>query len=278
LANENNWQRSRAALEALGINVEPYDDHEQHRHSDFVQPARVRITAPLNFATTVMPEIADTTQTMPSVFHDFVPDMADRLGPLENGMDIYYPVDLETTNIPYVFVADARQASRERAVGICSVADNGWNDLPGEIARGYLMRYENKTLQELPPLASLKDIRIVKQAKHGNQIFAEEYDGMLLTYHPYKNYIGKDNFQVVVSLGDGSVRIVYYIVIQSESPDQLSDSEYEKLCPKKGWIISRPSPEDYNDPVGIAPPTYAGFFIGSAWKTIWIATGLRPSQ
>ncbi|MDR2112638.1 MAG: hypothetical protein LBQ62_06015 [Candidatus Accumulibacter sp.] len=29
MANKNNWQRSRAALEALGINVEPYGNAEQ---------------------------------------------------------------------------------------------------------------------------------------------------------------------------------------------------------------------------------------------------------
>jgi hypothetical protein len=49
-------------------------------------------------------------------------------------------------------------------------------------------------------------------------------------------------------MGNDSVRIVYYLVVQSESPDQLSGSELEKLCPKVEWIISQASPEDYNTP------------------------------
>jgi hypothetical protein len=189
--------------------------------------------------------------------YDFLLAMANRFGSLENKMDIYYPVDVDlgTTNTPSVLVAEARQAGRERAVGICSIADNGWNDLPGEIARGYLMRYENKTLQELPPLASFKDIRIVKQAEHGRLILEEGSNGMLLTYLPDEGYHGKEHFEVLVSMGDGFLRIVYYVVanvslgsIDGLAADQLSDSEIRKFCPEGGWLISLPSSEDDADP------------------------------
>jgi hypothetical protein len=165
-------------------------------------------------------------------------------------MDIYYPVDLETANAPSVLVADAQHVGRERVMGICSPVDNLWNDAPGEIARGYLMRYENKTLQELPPLKSLNDIHIVRQAEHGRLILAEDSrEGyIVLTYIPDEGYLGKEQFEAVVFMGNDSVRIVYHLVVQSKATDQLSDSEFDKLCPKVEWIISELSPEDYNNP------------------------------
>jgi hypothetical protein len=84
-ADRNIWQRSIAALEALGIKAQNQNYHEHHYHIDIVQPARVPIGGNNLMADSV---------AIPEAAYELVSILAEELGISENDMDMYYPVDL----------------------------------------------------------------------------------------------------------------------------------------------------------------------------------------
>ena len=68
--------------------------------------------------------------------------------------------------------------------------------------------------------------------------------------------------EALVDVGDNVVRVVInFVVNPSEwSLEQLSDSEYKKLCPKGFWIISDASPP--NPALSTLLSTAATAFVG----------------
>lgn len=156
-------------------------------------------------------------------------------------MNMYFPVDSESTNPPVVMVAAADNKVSEKVVGVvgaCAIADNMGNFSFGDVAQDYLVG-RGKTLQEVDvSKVKIKIVSIVRQPEHG-RLFIDDTSrfgsGM---YYPDKGFIGKDRVEGIVSVGRDVVRVVYYFAVQPESVDNLTISEKRKLCPKSTWIIS----------------------------------------
>jgi hypothetical protein len=171
-------------------------------------------------------------------------------------MDVYYPVDLGADSPSAIVMAAAPVAERERILGICYPVGNayeGQGDMfsssPGEDARRYFMK-KGVDPNSLPLSQEIDDVHIVVQPEHGRLILVREKDGAWgLAYLPgVAGYFGKDRFEVLVQVDGKPVRIIYHMVLQPRMADGLTDSEFDKFCPAFEWIISAPSPENYNTP------------------------------
>jgi hypothetical protein len=248
----NHWQRSNAALDALNIPADPMDNHHHHYHVDINAPA-LRPIEPQNNLTVAYADSDGSSITTPSAIdasssiQDMALDLVKEWGLSENDMNMYFPVDLESTQPPMVMVAAADNKVSEKVVGVvgaCAIADNSGSFSFGSMAQGYLV-WRGKTLQEVDvSKVKIKIVSIVRQPEHG-RLFIDDTDqygsGF---YYPDKGFIGKDRVEAIVSVGSDLVRVVYYFAVQSKAVDNLTRSEEKKLCPKYSWIISGTSAKD----------------------------------
>lgn len=159
---------------------------------------------------------------------------------------------------PVVIVAAAQTSKvvRQRTLGVCLVAMktkgdfiDGISVMPNYNAKDYYSFYEKKEFAA----PSFDSIRIVKQPQHGElkqYKMATGFDAY--SYEADLGYLGKDRFEVLVSVGNETVRIVYFLTVQSYSTQSEGGYDPErKHCPKVHWKISY-TPSAIDDGYSIA--------------------------
>jgi hypothetical protein len=164
----------------------------------------------------------------------------------ENEMDMYYPVDFDTSNPPAIMIADKSATGYERVSEGCIVV--GMNS--STVSSLYLAALDVLKNKDIKLKKIIIDaINIIKPPEHGRLFLNKDNSNLLMTYIPTENYLGKDRTEIVVRVGDDQVRFVYNFVVQSREPDGLTEEEELKFCPRAWWIISEPSIDYYNDPI-----------------------------
>ena len=153
-------------------------------------------------------------------------------------------IEIPDLGTPAVIVAAAPAASHEKVMGVCLPVQQTQDKVLGVLTTSpdsdavvYLSRYFKLEVASI----SFENIRITKQPTYG-QLSREKDAGGIdrYVYRPNFGYLGKDRFEAVVLVGNETVRIVYYIVVQPNRTDQ-EGFRSEKYCPKLDWKISLPS-------------------------------------
>ena len=148
----------------------------------------------------------------------------EEIGLSENVMDMNV-IELPNAGTPAVLVAAAPVAGKELVMGFClptTIIDKTHQDplgvTPNADARSYFWLYNKQQEVALP---SFDSVRIVKQPAHGQLIREKNAAGRdVYVYRPSFGYLGKDRFEAVVPVGNDTVRIIYYIVVQKDLTDQ----------------------------------------------------------
>lgn len=166
--------------------------------------------------------------------------------------------------------------TQTRAMGMCLVVDQTRKGVlgitttdPTEDAAHYFHFYEKKNIGFLP----FDSVQISKQPEHGKLVRGKDAGGReIYTYEANFGYVGKDRFEALVPVGNETLRLVYFLVVQG---DQITDSDgfnSKKYCPKNDWKISSttfdPLTQDYaawlrsselSSLIATASQTLAGF-------------------
>ncbi|GHU08818.1 hypothetical protein FACS1894158_18270 [Betaproteobacteria bacterium] len=154
-------------------------------------------------------------------------------------MDMYFPVDMESAKAPVIIVAAASQSSK-KVVGACMpVANNEltYLDFYGA-AQHYLTEHDGRYPVDINEVFGKITFTIVRPPEHGRLVVGE-WGYWVDSYHPDEGYLGKDRVEVIMSIGEDVIRVVYNLLVQPKALDQIEESERNALCPKGWyWIIS----------------------------------------
>jgi hypothetical protein len=168
--------------------------------------------------------------------------LAQELGLSENDMDMYFPVDMESAKAPMVIVAATTNKIGEKVIGVCRLAAD--NELTYLDFYGATQDYLTKHGRDPVDISEAYEVfgeimvTVVKPPEHGRLVLGE-WDRWEESYHPDEGYLGKDRVEVIMSIGEDVIRVVYNLLVQPKALDQIEESERNALCPKGWyWIMS----------------------------------------